>query len=181
MNFPPPIPKSETAPSINLQQLFPAHLFDWLRRRGCLAAYWAPPDGQPAAGERTGAVRRGVELCWIMASLPSPANELRLRFAAPDSLTEAELQALSAYLASLDPFLRESGTVAASGSLCIDRDTLVAMEHQLRNHLNSLLMNASALVLQFGRHEDLDRYVDQMQSDGDKCASVLHWLAGLRS
>ena len=52
----------------------------------------------------------------------------------------------------------------------IPRQELQAVLHDLRNHLNSMLMNAGVLASHCRTNEKAARYAAQLEDDGDKCA-----------
>ncbi|WP_146907118.1 hypothetical protein [Arenimonas daejeonensis] len=61
--------------------------------------------------------------------------------------------------------------------MTLPRELLLAVEHQLRNHLNSLLMNAAVVSLRCGDQGGLDPYLDQMECDGQNCLELLRWIS----
>lgn len=62
------------------------------------------------------------------------------------------------------------------GMLTLPRETLLAVEHRLRNHLNSLLMTAAALSLRGEAQDGADLY-DQMERDVRACLELLRGLS----
>lgn len=59
----------------------------------------------------------------------------------------------------------------------ISRAELRVFVHELRNHLNSLLMNAAVVSSACTDRERLGRYLDQIDVEGQRCADALHRLA----
>ena len=152
--------------------LFPPRLLAWLALRGCIGIGWQPPP------ERL--PRRAATTPTVLVFEPGgAAGRLRphLCFQPGGTLSAAESAQVSAYLAALFPLL---GAVdpAPLPSVSLAQDALVALEHRLRNHLNSLLMNAGVLALSCDSGPDLDPYVEQMQADAQSCLAVLGLLTG---
>ena len=58
----------------------------------------------------------------------------------------------------------------------LSSETLLALEHQLRNHLNSLLMTAAALSMRCEGQDALDLY-DQMERDVRNCLDLVRGLS----
>ena len=58
----------------------------------------------------------------------------------------------------------------------LPRETLLALEHQLRNHLNSLLMTAAALSMRCEGQDGLELY-DQMERDVRHCLDLVRGLS----
>lgn len=61
--------------------------------------------------------------------------------------------------------------------LQIDAETLARRLHDLRNGLNSLLMNAAVLAAKLPPAERDGRFARQVQADGERCAALLQDLA----
>lgn len=59
----------------------------------------------------------------------------------------------------------------------IPRQELQAVVHDLRNHLNSMLMNAGVLASHCRTNEKAARHAAQLEDDGEKCAQALRDLA----
>ena len=53
---------------------------------------------------------------------------------------------------------------------------MVEVEHQLRNHLNSLFMNAGVLGLRCEDRTDISAILDQMESDAVGCLDQMRRL-----
>ena len=65
----------------------------------------------------------------------------------------------------------------AGGSVSVDRDLVSRTIHDLRNGLNSLLMNAAVVAAKLPPPERDGRFARQVQADGDRCATLLQALA----
>jgi signal transduction histidine kinase len=59
----------------------------------------------------------------------------------------------------------------------IPREELQALIHDLRNHLNSLLMNAGVLAAACQDRQRYGRYIDQVEQEGERCAEALRGLS----
>ena len=99
---------------------------------------------------------------------------LRLHFRPSPGLTPDEGQMLADYLSGLAPFLA-GGPGERDPWVTLSRETLLMVEHQLRNHLNSLLMNAGVLSLHAGINGH-DPVLEQMESDGKRCLDMIEQL-----
>lgn len=153
-----------------LVRLFPPAVRTWLLARGCEGAQWVPADDRPTAP-------RGV-LCldfpMDFAASPMRWLVLRLHFRPAPGLTPDEGQMLADYLSGIAPFLA-AGPGERDPWVTLSRETLLMVEHQLRNHLNSLLMNAGVLSLHAGINGH-DPVLEQMESDGKRCLDMIQQL-----
>ena len=69
----------------------------------------------------------------------------------------------------------------AGGSVSVDRDLVSRTIHDLRNGLNSLLMNVAVLSGKLPPADRDGRFARQAQADGERCAALLQALCdGLR-
>jgi hypothetical protein len=59
----------------------------------------------------------------------------------------------------------------------IPRQELQALVHDIRNHLNSMLMNAGVLAVQSRANPSSARHAAQLEDDGEKCAQALRNLS----
>jgi hypothetical protein len=67
---------------------------------------------------------------------------------------------------------------AAPGDrVTLPREELQVLVHDLRNHLNSLLMNAGAVAALCRDGGRAERFVTQIETDGEKCAQALRDLS----
>lgn len=105
-------------------------------------------------------------------------TRLHLVSATVAALAQADEAAVRAYLAALQPFLREGPPAPAEPAVALSQETRLAMEHRVRNHLNSMLMTAAALSLKCEGQDGVDVYLDQMELDSRHCLELLHRLAG---
>ena len=159
----------ETAPE--LARLFPPVLRAWLAARGCEQARWVPV-GEPLPAQG------GWDVQDFPIDLPSSALRwlvLRLHFSPGRGLAPEEHARIAAYLAGLAPFLAGWSPATKDPWVTLSRETLVVVEHQVRNFLNSLLMNAAVLSLRAGR-EGPDPVLEQIESDGQRCLDVVRQL-----
>ena len=159
----------ENAPE--LARLFPPAVRTWLVARGCEDARWVPADARPPPP--AGAVCQDFAVDF--SASPMRWLVLRLQFSGPTGLSPEEAQQLAGYLASLSPFLSASSPDTHDPWLTLSRETLIVVEHQLRNHLNSLLMNAGVLSLHAGIN-GRDPVLEQMESDGQRCLDMVQQL-----
>ena len=58
-------------------------------------------------------------------------------------------------------------------TVTLPRRELQALVHDLRNHLNSMLMNAGVMAVHCGAGEKVSRLSAQVEADGAKCAQAL--------
>ena len=119
-------------------------------------------DGISSAALGTEGDAFAEELRHMHRGAPKPARSVM-----------AELQA--AYLAALAPFLSSRAPAQRDPWVTLSRETLLVVEHQVRNFLNSLLMNAAVLSLHTG-HEGRDPVLEQIESDGQRCLDVVRQL-----
>lgn len=104
----------------------------------------------------------------------------------PESLQQAALAARTTW-ALARPSMHEdplgapgSGVLHGSGVALVDRDGLRHALHQLRNGLNSLLMNAATLTYRADTlPEPLRRFANQLQREGERCGTALEELEQL--
>jgi hypothetical protein len=76
------------------------------------------------------------------------------------------------------PAPERPGEVSAPGpTVTLPREELQVLVHDLRNHLNSLLMNAGAVAAMCKDGGRAERFVTQLESDGEKCAQALRDLS----
>ena len=71
----------------------------------------------------------------------------------------------------------DGGGAGAPGAVSVDRDLVSRTIHDLRNGLNSLLMNAAVLAAKLPPADRDGRFARQVQADGDRCATLLQALA----
>src|SRR5687768_13820996 len=124
--------------------LFTAPVLQWLRGHGCCGVHALDeiddtPDAPDWATVPLGPHRaptRGWRFGWRDAE--GVRRGLLLAFAEPDALPDTARRAVAAYL---DLAGRCAGTAPGSAHL-LDRTQAAKTIHDLRNGLNSLLMNA---------------------------------------
>lgn len=154
-----------------LARLFPPPVRTWLLARGCQDVRWVPADARPPPP--AGVVCQDFAVDF--SASPMRWLVLRLEFRSAPGLSPAEGQMLADYLASMAPFLAASGPEPRDPWLTLSRETLLVVEHQVRNHLNSLLMNAGVLSLHAGIN-GRDPVLEQMESDGQRCLDMIQQL-----
>lgn len=175
MSHPPATPD----PDADLSQLLPPRLLAWLLDKGCVAARWTAPHLGAPADSVPVPEGQSVEFNFRIGSDPVVAVGLVLKFRTAGALDAVECASLSNYLVAVGRLL--PGVLPHGGErwVSLPWDSVVTAEHQVRNHLNSLLMNASALVILSGEPEGIDVFVEQMQRDVEKCLSLLQGLFDL--
>lgn len=178
MSLQPTTPMPDAGPGVDLAQLFPPRLLAWLMGRQCVAARWTEPRHGAPPRELAVAEGQVVEFNFRIGSDPAVAVGLQLHFRGRGALDEAHREALSNYLVAAGRLLPGSSPATGERVVTLPWQAIVAVEHQVRNHLNSLLMNASALVLLGGERGGFDVFVEQMQRDADGCISALQRLFG---
>ena len=158
--------------------LFTAPVLQWLLRHGCRGAIpvdgaaagddpeWTTlpvgPHGSPASGWRFG---------W--RDDDGGDHRLLLVFTDRDALPAQARAALAGYLA----FAARCAGGGAGAAAIMDREQLSRAIHDLRNGLNSLLMNAAVLAAKLPPADRDGRFARQVQADGDRCATLLQALA----
>lgn len=161
-------------PDADLSRLLAPSVLAWLAERGCGQATWRVPAECPT---NTDPAMPSLDFDFDIGPAPGHRVGLRLVFGTAIALTEADKAAVSAYLAALGPFLREAAPGEAERVVTLPRELLLAVEHQLRNHLNSLLMNAAVVNLKCSGQGGLDQYLDQMECDGRNCLELLRRIS----
>ena len=160
--------------------LFTASVLQWLRRQGCRGVHPlgdgdglgdtdAPVWTTVAAGPQKAATR-GWRFGWRDAA--GARRALLLDFAEPDQLPDASRAALAAYLHLAGRCL---GDAPGSAHL-LDRTDASQKIHDLRNGLNSLLMNVAVLTTKLAPADREGRFAMQVQADGERCAALLQSL-----
>jgi hypothetical protein len=152
--------------------LFAPRLLGWLAARGCCGIGWEPPPDVLPRGEGTAAPRI---FAFDAGCVPAEPRMLHLRFRPGVGLSMDEQTAIAAYLAVLMPLLPDADP-GQPATVTLTREALLAVEHRLRNHLNSLLMNAGMLAMGAGHGPATDPFVEQMEADGQDCLAVLRLL-----
>lgn len=160
--------------------LFAASVLQGLERLGCRGVHvlaceapaapeWVSlplgPHGSPLPGWRFGLGETGA----------GTGRAVLLEFADPDALDEDARRAVT-------DCLRAAAVLAPAGSTArcvapVDRGDLSRHLHDLRNGLNSLLMNAAVLAAKLPPAEREGRFARQVQADGERCAALLQTLA----
>lgn len=168
------IPAPNPNPGADLSRLLAPPVLAWLAERGCGQATWRTAADLPTSADLA---MPSLDFDFDIGPAPGHRVGLRLVFGTAIALTEADKAAVSAYLAALGPFLSGSAPGEAERVVTLPRELLLAVEHQLRNHLNSLLMNAAVVSLRCGDPGGMDPYLDQMECDGQNCLELLRWIS----
>ena len=161
--------------------LFTAPVLQWLRRQGCRGVHPlgdadgpgdtdAPAWTTVAAGSHQAPIR-GWRFGWRDAA--GARRALLLDFAEPDQLPDASRALLAAYL-DLAGRCLDDGPGSAH---LLDRADASRKIHDLRNGLNSLLMNAAVMAVKLPPAEREGRFAQQVQADGERCAALLQELS----
>jgi hypothetical protein len=61
----------------------------------------------------------------------------------------------------------------------LPREELRRLVHDLRNHVNSLMMNAGAVAALCKEGDRVARFVAHIEDDGERCAQTLRKLSDL--
>ena len=75
------------------------------------------------------------------------------------------------------PGHRPAAPSPADGVVQMPRETLQALVHDLRNHLNTILMNAGVAARLCEDKERVARYVAQFEQEGERCAQTLQAIS----
>lgn len=161
--------------STDMEFLFPPPVLAWLRARGCEQIARVPARGEGAGGSQW------VEFDLDIGSSPGDGAALCLRLRDPAALDLHSRLMLADYLTALRPFLADIPSDAVKPGVTLPQATVVDVEHQLRNHLNSLLMNAGVLGLRCDDRADTRAVLDQMESDAAGCLGQLQRLFAPRA
>lgn len=172
------MPGATTPADDGIDRLFTAPVLQWLHRRGCrgvvpldVDAPAAPPAWTTAPVGRHDADASGWRFGWTTPE--GRARHVLLEFVAADALADADRAALSGYLA----LAGACADGAAGPALLVDRDAAAARLHELRNAVNSLLMNASVVVVKLPPEHREGRFALQVPQDGERCARLLQAFA----
>lgn len=170
-------PESAGTPAI-----FTAPVLHWLLQRQCRGVHVL-----------VGASRRGDSDCeWITAPVGPHGNDvdgwcfrcdgedgserrLLLAFAQPEALSPRERAQLAGYLEFATACADAGGDGDAVALL--PRDEIGRHIHDLRNALNSLLMNVAVIATKLPPKDRAGRFATQAQADGERCAARLQALA----
>jgi hypothetical protein len=170
----------ETGTSPDGSGLFAPSALQWLHGHGCRGIHRLPdvapgdmPDWITVPVGRHGGDESGWRFGWRDAD--GRERRLLLAFDAPDALPPPARAALAGYLAFAGPC---SGGDAGDGpAVLVDRDDVAVRIHDLRNGLNSLLMNVAVMTTKLPPEERSGRFATQAQADGERCAALLQALA----
>lgn len=167
------------ARSAEAEGLFTGPVLHWLREHGCHGVLaldgegdvQATPDWVTRPLGRYGEAVGGWRFGWHGDD--GQARHVLLAFADAGALPEAARRDLAGYLALAG---RCAGSVVGAAHL-IDRDAAAVRLHDLRNGLNSLLMNAAVMTTKLPADARDGRFARQVQDDGERCAALLQQFA----
>jgi hypothetical protein len=165
------------SPDGRVGEFFTAPVLQWLQQRGCRGVHALDDGDGPAPAWRTAPVGpHGSDISgWHFGFRDGDGGGrgLLLGFADREALSAGEREALAGYLAL-------AGNCAGGGAgpaVLVDRDMVSQRIHDLRNGLNSLLMNVAVLGTKLPESERHGRFASQVQVDGERCAALLQELA----
>jgi hypothetical protein len=149
-------------------------LVDWLHSRGCtgISQVEAPDAGDAVAW------CAAPEPGWRVPLGDGRGSGVLLAFAREDQLGHKELEDVAALFERLHAFPLEHG---AAGAVLVDHAEMRRLIHDLRNGLNTLLLNASVLARAAGHKPALLRSAGFLESAGAACADHLNRLSELTS
>ena len=159
--------------------LFTAPVLQWLQRRGCGGVHALDDDDDDAPRWRTAQVGpHGSDVSgWRFGyrDETGAGHGILLGFAERDALSADERTTLAGYLALAGP----CADAGRGPAVLVDRDAVSQRIHDLRNGLNSLLMNVAVLGTRLPEAERQGRFAKQVQIDGERCATLLQALADI--
>ncbi|MGH8030003.1 MAG: hypothetical protein ACREO3_08720 [Arenimonas sp.] len=159
------------APGALSAWLAPA-LLDWLQAKGCTGVGLAADDDDD---DRV-AWRDSPVTGWRVPLGDGRGSGVILAFARPDLLDAIELGDVAALFARLHAFPLAHD---AGGAVLVDHAEVRRLIHDLRNGLNTLLINASVLTRAAQREPALARSVEFIEHAGVSCAAQLDRLSEL--
>lgn len=145
-------------------------LLDWLHAKGCTGISMLE-DGDEGMDWRD-APNPG----WRVPLGDGRGSDVLLAFARPDQLDAGERADVAALFERLHAFPLVPD---ASGSVLIDHAEVRRLIHDLRNGLNTLLINASLLSRVAANQPALARSAEFVQNAGAACADHLNRLSEL--
>jgi hypothetical protein len=150
-------------------------LLDWLHAKGCTGVTLVDAD---ASGDDSVAWRDAPEPGWRVPLGDGRGSGVLLAFARPDQLDAGQLRDVAALFERLHAFPLVPD---ASGAVLVDHAEVRRLIHDLRNGLNTLLLNASVLARAAAKKPALARSAGYLESAGAACADHLNRLSELTS
>ena len=159
------------------ESLFTGPVLQWLRDRGCRSVHALDSgDDDTPAWVTLPVGRHAAPVSGWRVGWPGEDGRTRhvlLEFGEPAQLPDAPRRELADYLR----FAGRCADGAGGAAHLIDRDETAQRLHDLRNGLNSLLMNAAVMTTKLPPAERDSRFARQVQDDGERCAALLQELA----
>jgi hypothetical protein len=147
-------------------------LLDWLHAKGCTGVSLIEDD----AGGGAVAWRDAPEAGWRVPLGDDRGSGVLLAFQRKDQLDATELADVAVLFERLHAFpLAHDGT----GSVLVDHAEARRVIHDLRNGLNTLLLNASVLARDAAKKPALARSAAFLESAGAACTDYLNRLSEL--
>lgn len=157
------------------QWLAPA-LIDWLHARGCRGMTLI--DASVSPGRLVAAPRWQDDPSsgWLVPMGDAAGSTVLLAFERRDALADAELADVSALFERLRAFPLVADT---RSSVLVDHADVRRVIHDLRNGLNTLLINGNLLARSCANQPALQRSAQFLESAGLACADHLNRLSEL--
>jgi hypothetical protein len=150
-------------------------LVDWLHAKGCtgLTLLERDEDGDDAVEWRDAPMPG-----WRVPLGDGRGSGVLLAFAARDALGARELDDVAALFARLHAFPLVHDT---SGAVLVDHAEVRHLIHDLRNCLNTLLINASLLTRAAAGIASLQRSAEFVDNAGNACSAHIERLSEITS
>lgn len=151
-------------------------LLDWLHAKGCKGVFLVDHDDH--GGDDAVAWREAPQCGWRVPLGDGRGSGVLLAFANPGQLDATQLADVAALFERLHAFPLVPD---ASGAVLVDHAEARRLIHDLRNGLNTLLLNASLLAGAAATKPTLARSAEFLESAGAACADHLNRLSELTS
>jgi hypothetical protein len=146
-------------------------LLDWLHAKGCTGISMLEGDGDDGVAWRDAPVPG-----WRVPLGDGRGSGVLLAFARPDQLDAAQRGDVAALFERLHAFPLVPD---ASGAVLVDHAKVRRLIHDLRNGLNTLLLNASVLSRVAAQMPALARSAEFVENAGAACTDHLNRLSEL--
>jgi hypothetical protein len=170
---PPTDVASTTAP---LSYWLAPALLDWLQARGCRGVTLVDPDGDAPAQASLPQWQDAPARGWRVPLGDAAGSNVLLAFADRADLGDAELDDVAALFERLRAFPLVPDQRDA---VLVDHAEVHRLIHDLRNGLNTLLINGSLLARASAHQPALQRSAQFLESAGLACADNLNRLSEL--
>jgi len=147
-------------------------LLDWLHAKGCTGISLIEAD----AGDDAVAWRDAPDSGWRVPLGDGRGSGVLLAFTRSDQLSRGELDDVAALFERLHAFPLVPD---ASGAVLVDHAEVRRLIHDLRNGLNTVLLNASLIARAAGSTPALVQSAAFLESAGASCADHLNRLSEL--